>query len=292
MAERILIADDDDDILEAVRINLELEGYEVHSARDGLEALDRARAVQPDLILLDIVMPGLDGFEVCRDLRADARTSDSAVMFLTAKSATRDEATGLLAGADDYVVKPFDPADLVERVRRVLASRPAHPAGAAAATSRAKVLTVSDGVVAGARVDRSGHALVERLDAAGFEVAEHRVTGDGVEPVAEALRDLVDGFAGLVVTTGGTGFGPRDLTPEATRAVIEREAPGLAEAMRAASNEPGRPYGMLSRGVCGSVGAALVCNLPGSSSGALECLDVILPAVPHALELLAGGRPH
>jgi molybdopterin adenylyltransferase len=292
MAERILIADDDDDILEAVRINLELEGYEVHSARDGLEALDRARAVQPDLILLDIVMPGLDGFEVCRDLRADARTSDSAVMFLTAKSATRDEATGLLAGADDYVVKPFDPADLVERVRRVLASRPAHPAGAAAATSRAKVLTVSDGVVAGARVDRSGHALVERLDAAGFEVAEHRVTGDGVEPVAKALRDLVDGFAGLVVTTGGTGFGPRDLTPEATRAVIEREAPGLAEAMRAASNEPGRSYGMLSRGVCGSVGAALVCNLPGSSSGALECLDVILPAVPHALELLAGGRPH
>jgi molybdopterin adenylyltransferase len=292
VAERILIADDDDDILEAVRINLELEGYEVHSARDGYEALERARAVHPDLILLDIVLPGLDGFEVCRDLRADSRTSDLAVMFLTAKSATRDEATGLLAGADDYVVKPFDPADLVERVRRVLASRPARPSNASAGLLQAKVLTVSDGVVAGTRDDRSGHALVERLVAAGFEVADHRVTGDGVEAVAEALRDLAAGFAGLVVTTGGTGFGPRDLTPEATRGVIEREAPGLAEAMRTASNEPGRPFGMLSRGVCGSVGGTLVCNLPGSSSGALECLDVILPAVPHALELLAGGRPH
>jgi molybdenum cofactor synthesis domain-containing protein len=99
-------------------------------------------------------------------------------------------------------------------------------------------------------------------------------------------------FAGLVVTTGGTGFGPRDLTPEGTRAVVEREAPGFAEAMRAASNAPERPFGMLSRSVCGSVGAALVCNLPGSSKGAVECLDVVLPAVPHALDLLSGGHPH
>ena len=157
---------------------------------------------------------------------------------------------------------------------------------------RARVLTVSDGVADGTREDRSGRALVERLHAAGFEIDEHRITGDGVDPVASTLRELVDGFAGLVVTTGGTGFGPRDLTPEATRTVVEREAPGLAEAMRAASNRPDRPFGMLSRGVCGSIGAVLVCNLPGSCAGAVECLDVILPALPHALELLAGGRPH
>ena len=110
--------------------------------------------------------------------------------------------------------------------------------------------------------------------------------------MAAALRDLTAGFAGLVVTTGGTGFGPRDLTPEGTRMVIDREAPGMAEAMRRASDTPGKPFGMLGRGVCGTVGQALVCNLPGSSNGALECVEVIIPAVPHALDLLAGGRPH
>lgn len=156
----------------------------------------------------------------------------------------------------------------------------------------AKVLTVSDGVDEGTREDRSGHALVARLKEAGFKVAEHRVCADGADHVAHALRELTREFAGLVVTTGGTGFGPRDLTPEGTRVVLEREAPGLSEAMRLASNTKGRTFGQLSRGVCGTMGEALVCNLPGSSSGALECLEAILPAVPHALELLAGGRPH
>ena len=95
-----------------------------------------------------------------------------------------------------------------------------------------------------------------------------------------------------MVTTGGTGFGPRDLTPEGTAAVLERDAPGLAEAMRRASDDEGRGFGMLSRGRCGTAGATLVCNLPGSASGAVECLDAVLDIVPHALELLAGGRPH
>jgi molybdopterin adenylyltransferase len=157
---------------------------------------------------------------------------------------------------------------------------------------QAKVLTVSDGVVAGTRDDRSGSALAVRLVEAGFGVVEQRAVADGVESVADALGELTRGFAGLVVTTGGTGFGPRDLTPEGTRAAIEREAPGLAEAIRAASNREGRPFGMLSRGVCGSIGAALVCNLPGSAAGAVEGLEVVLPAVPHALDLLAGGHPH
>jgi molybdopterin adenylyltransferase len=156
---------------------------------------------------------------------------------------------------------------------------------------QAKVLTVSDGVVAGTREDASGRALAERLSAEGYEVVAHEVVADGVMSVADALRRLAADFAGLVVTTGGTGFGPRDLTPEGTRRVIDREAPGLAEAMRHVTLGI-NPHGMLSRGVCGTLGATLVCNLPGSAKGAVECLEAVLPALPHALDLLAGGRPH
>ena len=159
-------------------------------------------------------------------------------------------------------------------------------------STRAKVLTVSDGVAEGTRDDASGRALVEGLTAAGYEVVEQRVAADGVESVANALRDLAEGFAGLVITTGGTGFGPRDLTPEGTRVVIEREAPGIAEAIRRASDSDGRGFGMLSRGVAGARGEALICNLPGSANGAREGLAVLLPIAGHALDLLAGGRPH
>lgn len=157
---------------------------------------------------------------------------------------------------------------------------------------RAKVLAVSDGVVAGTRDDKSGRALVDALMARGFEVVDQRVVADGVESVRDALVELCDGFAGLVVTTGGTGFGPRDLTPEGTRAAIEREAPGIVEAVRTASNAGGRGFGMLSRAVAGTRGQALIVNAPGSTGGALETLEVIEPIVDHALDLLAGGRPH
>ena len=156
----------------------------------------------------------------------------------------------------------------------------------------AKVLTVSDGVDAGTRDDASGRALVERLTAAGYEVLTHRVTPDGTDEVAHALADLADGFAGLIVTTGGTGFGPRDLTPEGTRSVIEREAPGIVEAIRRRSDAGDRGFGMLSRAVAGTRGRALICNLPGSASGAVEGLEILLSVAPHALDLLEGGHPH
>ena len=152
---------------------------------------------------------------------------------------------------------------------------------------RARVLTVSDGVIAGTRQDKSGDALVARLHEAGFEVDARQVVEDGVDAVAAALRELARDFAGLVVTTGGTGFGPRDLTPEGTKAALEREAPGLAEAMRLVN-----PLGRLSRATAGTIGTALVLNTPGSTKGAVECLDAVLDIVPHALDLLAGGRPH
>ena len=150
----------------------------------------------------------------------------------------------------------------------------------------AKVLTVSDGVIAGTREDRSGQALADRLAAAGYDVVDRRVVADGTESVAAALAAMADGFAGLVVTTGGTGFGPRDLTPEGTRQVLDREAAGLAEAMRLANP----PKGRLSRGLAGTIGACLVLNTPGSSAGAVESLDAVLDVLPHALDLLA-GRP-
>jgi molybdopterin adenylyltransferase len=151
---------------------------------------------------------------------------------------------------------------------------------------RAVVITVSDGVAAGVREDRSGPAAARVLAAAGF-TTEVRVVPDGVAPVEHALRDAVSAGASLVVTTGGTGFSPRDLTPEATRRVIDREAPGLAEAMRSATFGV-NPHGMLSRGVCGIVDECLILNLPGSPAGVEESLAVVIPALRHAVELLRG----
>lgn len=146
---------------------------------------------------------------------------------------------------------------------------------------QAKVLTVSDGVVAGTREDASGQALVDQLTAAGFAVVDRQVTPDGADAVVAALTTLTDGFAGVVVTTGGTGFAPRDQTPEGTLAVVEREAPGLAEAMRLVS-----PLGRLSRGVAGVRGMAIVLNTPGSPKGCVEQLGAVLDVLPHALRLL------
>jgi molybdopterin adenylyltransferase len=146
------------------------------------------------------------------------------------------------------------------------------------------VLTVSDGVVAGTRDDRSGDLLEARLRDAGFDLAGRRVVADEHAQIAAALCDLA-GAADLVLSTGGTGFAPRDVTPEATAEVIERPTPGLDEHMRSVSIAVS-PHGMLSRGRSGIRGASLIVNLPGSPRACAELFDAIAPALDHGLRLL------
>ena len=153
-------------------------------------------------------------------------------------------------------------------------------------TLTAAVITVSSKGAVGKRIDESGPAIREALEAAGIKVVHTKLVSDGVTPVGNAIREASQ-KANVVITSGGTGLSPNDMTPEATRRVIDREAPGIAEALRAHSLTK-TPHGMLSRGVAGTLGAALVVNLPGSPKAARESLEVLIPVLAHAVELLAG----
>jgi molybdopterin adenylyltransferase len=151
----------------------------------------------------------------------------------------------------------------------------------------AAVVTVSDKGAAGEREDRSGAVVREVLEGAGIKVEKALIIPDDLQALEDLLSELCSQGLNLVVTTGGTGLSPRDVTPEATLAVIDKEIPGMAEAMRAESLKV-TPHAMISRAVCGMKGATLVVNLPGSPKGARECLEVVMGALPHALEVAAG----
>ena len=152
---------------------------------------------------------------------------------------------------------------------------------------RAGVLTVSDGVAEGTRQDRSGDVLDDLLSAEGFEV-ERRVVPDERDAISDGIVALADNTK-VVLTTGGTGLGPRDVTPEATMQVLDRAAPGIAEALRADSIAK-TPHGLLSRGIAGVCGSTLVVNLPGSPGGCRDGFAVLKPALVHGLELAAGDQ--
>lgn len=148
----------------------------------------------------------------------------------------------------------------------------------------AKLLTVSDSVAAGNREDISGAALAEYLVSQGYDVVERRVVPDVIDEIANALSSMAYAFNGLILTTGGAGFAQRDFTPEATRRILDRLAPGMGDAMRAAS-----PRGRLSRAMAGTRGASLILNLAASPDRAIEMVEAVLDIVPEALELLGGG---
>jgi len=157
---------------------------------------------------------------------------------------------------------------------------------------KAVVITISDACSRGEREDASGAALVQLLRGIGAEIVDSRILSDDLEPLVKALKEFAEREdVNLIITTGGTGLGPRDNTPEATQHVIEREAPGIAEAIRAESLKV-TPMGMISRGVCGVRAATLIINLPGSPKAVRESFAVIVPVLTHAVDLLEGRTAH
>ena len=157
---------------------------------------------------------------------------------------------------------------------------------------RVSIVTISDSAVAGTRSDRSGPKLRERAEALGWKVTSQELVPDDAELIAAVLRRLADsGEVSVILTTGGTGVAPRDVTPEATRQVIQREIPGLGEVMRSDGRQS-TPYAVLSRGVAGIRGQCLIVNLPGSPKGAVESLDSIAKLVPHIVDLIEGRTSH
>ena len=157
---------------------------------------------------------------------------------------------------------------------------------------RAVVITASDACSRGEREDASGTALVQLLTDLGADIVATKILSDDLDPLTQALREFAErSDVNLIITTGGTGLGPRDNTPEATQRVIEREAPGIAEAIRAESLKA-TPMAMLSRGVCGVCSGTLIVNFPGSPKAVKESFAIIAPVLPHALDLLAGNTRH
>ena len=265
----------------------------------------------PDLVPLCHPLP-ISGVEVDLEL-VDGAVEIQATVRTTGRTGVEMEALTAVAVAGltlHDMVKAVDPAAVLTDVRVLSKSGgrsgdwqrdfEAKPVESGLQDSRtpglpngalARVVTVSDRSHAGIRADRSGPLLSELLGGLGFIVDTVVVVPDEVDAVADALRDAVSGGIDLVVTTGGTGFAPRDVTPEATRRVVDRDAPGLVEMLRSADRER-VPTSILSRGVAGIAGGSVIVNLPGSTGGVRDGVAVLAPVIGHAIDQVRGGGDH
>ncbi len=244
----------------------------------------------PDLIPYCHPVP-IEFVEVTLEIEGDAVEITAAVEAVARTGLEMEALTAVTVAALTVydMLKPDDKSIVIDHIRLESKSggRSDRARGAAPAGFTAAVVIASDSVAEGSRQDRSGAAIVERLRAWGVEAAYETVPDDE-ERLTHALRDLVAREIDLVVTTGGTGLGPRDVTFEATRAVIEREVPGIAEAVRA-HGQARTPHAMLSRGTAGVCGRTLVVNLPGSPAAVEDALDALLPGLFHAFDIIRGG---
>lgn len=229
MSEKILVVDDDPDISRFVEVNLRTYGYEVHLAADGIQALERAQELRPDLILLDVMMPKLDGFEVARRLRADPRMSNVSIIMLTAKAMSADKVLGLTAGADDYIIKPFDPIELLARVKGVLRR-----------AGEMKAMSPLTGLPGNLRIQEEIHRLVESrqpfallyADLDNFKAYNDHygfLRGDAaIQLTARVIQDVVtdavgeDAFVGHVGGDDFVAICPPAMAEDLCRAIVER----------------------------------------------------------------------
>ena len=232
----------------------------------------------------------LDSVEVTFDVGDDNVVIEATVEAIWKTGVEMEALTAVSAAALTIydMLKPLDPDIVIESVKLdqkkggKSSYRDPLPPG-----FKAAVVVTSDGTAAGTREDKSGRIIRERLRALGIEPS-YDILPDDEEQIVSLLRKSIEGGADLIITTGGTGLGPRDVTVEATRQVIEREVPGIVEASRA-YGQSRTPYAMLSRGLAGVCGKTLIVNLPGSSRGAEESLQAILPGLLHAYTMLRGG---
>ena len=229
MGEKILVVDDDPDIARFVEVNLRTYGYEVHMASDGLQALEKAHEVRPDLILLDVMMPNLDGFEVARRLRSDPRMANVNIIMLTAKAMSADKVLGLTAGADDYIIKPFDPIELVARVKGVLRR-----------AGEMKAMSPLTGLPGNLRIQDEIHRLVESeqpfallyADLDNFKAYNDHygfLRGDAaIQLTARILQDVVTeavGEGAFIGHVGGDDFvavSPPEKAEALAQAIVDR----------------------------------------------------------------------
>jgi molybdenum cofactor synthesis domain-containing protein len=278
---KIMLVEDDNNMRSLLQTLLEFEGHQIvaYAGIQNENILEEVRKVNPHALILDNQLVHSSGIELLKELRRETSMTALPVMITSGRDLS---AQAEAAGANKFLLKPYMPDELIGWLQTL----DTQPGEVPQLQVRTAVLTISDRSYRDERPDSSGPQLVERINKLGWQAIFTRIIPDEISEISQELIRLCDqGYVDLILTTGGTGFSPRDITPEATLAVIDRSAPGLAEAMRTSSMKV-TPHAMLSRAVAGIRRHTLIVNLPGSPKAAVENLDVIAPVIPHAIELL------